>query len=147
MIDALDNDDQPLAIGLIAIPLLIQTYGIFAIAYGAAKALRLPHNVAAPACLIGTSNFFELAVAVGDVEAGPDRREAPCPVYGRCGGCDLQHLDDALQLRLQASGVIDLPYQLFMMMPFVFTIVAMAAVSRSARPPAALLKPFRKEER
>jgi len=55
---------QPLAIVLIAIPLLIQTYGIFAIAYGAAKAMRLPHNVAAPACMIATSNFFELAVAV-----------------------------------------------------------------------------------
>lgn len=56
--------DQPQTIVLIAIPLLIQTYGIFAIAYTAAKALHLPHNVAAPACLIGTSNFFELAVAV-----------------------------------------------------------------------------------
>lgn len=55
---------KPLAIVMIAIPLLIQTYGIFAIAYGAAKAMRLPHNVAAPACMIGTSNFFELAVAV-----------------------------------------------------------------------------------
>lgn len=56
--------DQPQTIVLIAIPLLIQTYGIFLIAYGAAKAMRLPHNIAAPACLIGTSNFFELAVAV-----------------------------------------------------------------------------------
>lgn len=55
---------EPLIIGLIAIPLLIQTYGIFAVAYGAAKAMKLPHNIAAPACLIGTSNFFELAVAV-----------------------------------------------------------------------------------
>ena len=55
---------QPLVIGLIAVPLLIQTYGIFVVAYGAAKAMNLPHNVAAPACLIGTSNFFELAVAV-----------------------------------------------------------------------------------
>ena len=55
---------QPFMIVLIAIPLLIQTYGIFAIAYGAAKAMRLPHNIAAPASLIGTSNFFELAVAV-----------------------------------------------------------------------------------
>ena len=55
---------QPQTILLIAIPLLIQTYGIFAIAYGAAKAMHLPHNIAAPACLIGTSNFFELAVAV-----------------------------------------------------------------------------------
>ncbi|MCK0143760.1 ACR3 family arsenite efflux transporter [Aliiroseovarius sp. F20344] len=55
---------QPLAIVLIAVPLMIQTYGIFAIAYGAAKAMKLPHNIAAPACMIGTSNFFELAVAV-----------------------------------------------------------------------------------
>lgn len=55
---------EPVAIVLSAIPLLIQTYGIFAIAYGAAKYLRLPHNIAAPACMIGTSNFFELAVAV-----------------------------------------------------------------------------------
>ncbi len=55
---------NPLAIVLIAIPLLIQTYGIFAIAYASAKALKLPHNIAAPACMIGTSNFFELAVAV-----------------------------------------------------------------------------------
>ena len=56
--------DNPTAIVLIAIPLLIQTYGIFFIAYGAAKSMKLPHNVAAPACMIGTSNFFELAVAV-----------------------------------------------------------------------------------
>ena len=56
--------NQPQAILLIAIPLLIQTYGIFALGYGAARLLRLPHNVAGPACLIGTSNFFELAVAV-----------------------------------------------------------------------------------
>jgi ACR3 family arsenite transporter len=56
--------DQPQTILLIAIPLMIQTYGIFAIAYAAAKLMRLPHNIAAPACLIGTSNFFELAVAV-----------------------------------------------------------------------------------
>lgn len=56
--------EQPLNIVLIAIPLLIQTYGIFFIAYFAARRLRLTHDVAAPACLIGTSNFFELAVAV-----------------------------------------------------------------------------------
>ncbi|WP_138118220.1 ACR3 family arsenite efflux transporter [Alteromonas stellipolaris] len=55
---------QPQDIVLIAIPLLIQTYGIFAIAYFAAKKMKLPHNIAAPACMIGTSNFFELAVAV-----------------------------------------------------------------------------------
>ncbi len=55
---------QPQRIALIAIPLLLQTYGIFLLAYAAARVLRLPHDVAAPACLIGTSNFFELAVAV-----------------------------------------------------------------------------------
>ncbi len=55
---------QPLVIALIAVPLLLQTYGIFFVAYGAAKALKLPHNIAGPACMIGTSNFFELAVAV-----------------------------------------------------------------------------------
>jgi ACR3 family arsenite transporter len=55
---------QPEAIILIAIPLLIQTYGIFAIGYFLAHWLKLPHNIAAPACMIGTSNFFELAVAV-----------------------------------------------------------------------------------
>lgn len=56
--------DDPQAIVLIAIPLLIQTYGIFFLAYWIAKKMRLKHNVAAPACMIGTSNFFELAVAV-----------------------------------------------------------------------------------
>lgn len=56
--------DNPLAIGLIAIPLLIQSYGIFFLAYFIARKMQLPHNVAAPAGLIGTSNFFELAVAV-----------------------------------------------------------------------------------
>ena len=55
---------KPLAIALIAIPLLIQTYGIFLLAYSSAKLLKLKHSIAAPACLIGTSNFFELAVAV-----------------------------------------------------------------------------------
>ncbi|MFN3885384.1 MAG: ACR3 family arsenite efflux transporter [Aquabacterium sp.] len=55
---------QPAVIGLIAVPLVIQTYGIFVIAYLAARWLKLPHNVGGPACLIGTSNFFELAVAV-----------------------------------------------------------------------------------
>jgi simple sugar transport system permease protein len=54
---------------------------------------------------------------------------------------------DALQLRLQSSGAIDLPYQLFLMLPFVVTILAMAVLARSARAPAALLIPFRKEER
>lgn len=49
---------------LIAIPLVIQTVLIFFVAYGWAKAWRLPHSVAAPAGMIGASNFFELAVAV-----------------------------------------------------------------------------------
>jgi ACR3 family arsenite transporter len=56
--------NQPLVIVMIAIPLLIQSYGMFAVAYWAAKAWRVPHKVAAPCALIGTSNFFELAVAV-----------------------------------------------------------------------------------
>lgn len=55
---------KPLVIAMIAVPLILQTYGIFAMAYWAARALKLPHNIAGPACLIGTSNFFELAVAV-----------------------------------------------------------------------------------
>jgi ACR3 family arsenite transporter len=56
--------DQSLLIALIAVPLLIQSYGIFAIGYAIAWAWRVPFNVAAPCALIGTSNFFELAVAV-----------------------------------------------------------------------------------
>ena len=55
---------QPVLIALIAVPLLIQSYGIFVMAYAAAWAWRVPHNVAAPCALISTSNFFELAVAV-----------------------------------------------------------------------------------
>jgi arsenite transporter len=55
---------KPLIIAMIALPLMLQTYGVFLIAYAAAKTLRLPHAIAGPACLIGTSNFFELAVAV-----------------------------------------------------------------------------------
>ena len=56
--------DRPLIIALIAVPLLIQSYGVFAAAYAAAWAWRIPFNIAAPCALIGTSNFFELAVAV-----------------------------------------------------------------------------------
>jgi ACR3 family arsenite transporter len=55
---------QPVLILLIAIPIIIQSYGIFTLAYAAAWAWRVPHKVAAPCALIGTSNFFELAVAV-----------------------------------------------------------------------------------
>ena len=56
--------DRPFLILLLATPILIQSYGIFAIAYAWAWRWRVPHNVAAPCALIGTSNFFELAVAV-----------------------------------------------------------------------------------
>jgi ACR3 family arsenite transporter len=56
--------ERPVLIALIAVPLLIQSYGIFFVAYGVAWAWRIPFNVAAPCALIGTSNFFELAVAV-----------------------------------------------------------------------------------
>ena len=56
--------DRPLVIVLIAVPILIQSYGIFAVAYAAAFAMKVPHRIAAPCALIGTSNFFELAVAV-----------------------------------------------------------------------------------
>jgi ACR3 family arsenite transporter len=56
--------DKPVRVLLIAIPLTLQSYGIFALAYGTAKVMKLRHEVAAPAAMIGTSNFFELAVAV-----------------------------------------------------------------------------------
>ena len=56
--------DRPVLIALIAVPLVIQSYGIFMLAYGVAFIWRVPFNVAAPCALIGTSNFFELAVAV-----------------------------------------------------------------------------------
>ncbi|MDH3663850.1 MAG: ACR3 family arsenite efflux transporter [Alphaproteobacteria bacterium] len=56
--------DHPLLIALIAAPLLVQSYSIFAVAYGVAYLWRVPFSVAAPCALIGTSNFFELAVAV-----------------------------------------------------------------------------------
>jgi ACR3 family arsenite transporter len=55
---------QPAVILLIAVPLILQTYGIFLVGWWAARRLGLPHDIAGPACLIGTSNFFELAVAV-----------------------------------------------------------------------------------
>ena len=55
---------QPLVIALIAVPLIVQSYGIFGIGLIGARLLKLPHDIAGPACLIGTSNFFELAVAV-----------------------------------------------------------------------------------
>lgn len=56
--------ENPLHIVLIAVPLILQTFLIFAIAYIASYVLKLPHKIAAPAGMIGASNFFELAVAV-----------------------------------------------------------------------------------
>jgi ACR3 family arsenite transporter len=56
--------EKPGVIALIAVPLILQSYGIFFIGWLGAKWLKLPHEIAGPACLIGTSNFFELAVAV-----------------------------------------------------------------------------------
>ena len=55
---------KPGVIALISVPLLIQSYGIFAVAYSIAWLFRIRHEIAAPAAMIGTSNFFELAVAV-----------------------------------------------------------------------------------
>ncbi|MBU2213973.1 ACR3 family arsenite efflux transporter [Patescibacteria group bacterium] len=55
---------NPLHIGLIAVPLIIQTFFIFSIAYLWARWWNVPHSIAAPAGMIGASNFFELAVAV-----------------------------------------------------------------------------------
>lgn len=73
---------EPLHILLIAIPLIMQSYGIFLIAYFAAWRMRLPFAVAAPAALIGTSNFFELAVAVAISLFGLDSGAALATVVG-----------------------------------------------------------------
>ena len=56
--------ENPLHIILIAVPLIVQTFLIFFIAYFASKVIKLPHDIAAPAGMIGASNFFELSVAV-----------------------------------------------------------------------------------
>jgi ACR3 family arsenite transporter len=74
--------DRPLVIALIAVPILIQSYGIFALAYGAAWAWRVPHTVAAPCAMIGTSNFFELAVAVAISVFGLNSGAALATVVG-----------------------------------------------------------------
>ncbi|MGI9182810.1 MAG: ACR3 family arsenite efflux transporter [Longimicrobiaceae bacterium] len=74
--------NNPLHIGLIAVPLIVQTFFIFAIAYGWAKAWKVRHNVAAPAALIGASNFFELAVAAAIVLFGLNSGAALATVVG-----------------------------------------------------------------
>jgi arsenite transporter len=74
--------NNPLHIALIAVPLIVQTIFIFAIAYGWAKAWKVQHNVAAPAALIGASNFFELAVAAAIVLFGLESGAALATVVG-----------------------------------------------------------------
>jgi ACR3 family arsenite transporter len=74
--------ENPVHIGLIAVPLVLQTVLIFFIAYLAARALRLPHNVAAPAGMIGASNFFELAVAVAIALFGTESPVALATIVG-----------------------------------------------------------------
>lgn len=74
--------DNPLHIVLIAVPLSIQTFLIFFIAYLASKALKLPHNIAAPAGMIGASNFFELAVAVAIALFGAQSPVALATIVG-----------------------------------------------------------------
>lgn len=73
---------RPLVIAMIAVPILLQSYGIFAVAYGAAWALKVPHRIAAPCALIGTSNFFELAVAVAISLYGLNSAAALATVVG-----------------------------------------------------------------
>jgi arsenite transporter len=74
--------NNPLHILLIAIPLTLQTFLIFFIAYGWAKAWKVPHNVAAPAAMIGASNFFELAVAAAIALFGLQSGAALATVVG-----------------------------------------------------------------
>ena len=73
---------NPLHIALIAIPLTLQTIAMFAIAYGWAKAWRVPHRIAAPAAMIGASNFFELAVAAAIALFGVSSGAALATVVG-----------------------------------------------------------------
>ncbi|GMG96884.1 ACR3 family arsenite efflux transporter [Tepidimicrobium xylanilyticum] len=74
--------NNPLHILLIAVPLTIQTFFIFFIAYGACKWLKIPYDVAAPAGMIGASNFFELAVAVAIALFGMDSPAALATTVG-----------------------------------------------------------------
>jgi len=74
--------NNPLHIVLIAVPLIIQTFLIFFIAYFASKALKLTHDVAAPAGMIGASNFFELSVAVAIALFGTTSPAAIATVVG-----------------------------------------------------------------
>ncbi len=73
---------RPLVIGMIAVPLVVQSYGIFAVGLIGARLLKLPFEVAGPACLISTSNFFELAVAVAISLFGLESGAALATVVG-----------------------------------------------------------------
>lgn len=73
---------SPFNILLIAVPLIIQTFLIFYIAYGWAKKWKLPHDIAAPAAMIGASNFFELSVAVAIVLFGMNSGATLATVVG-----------------------------------------------------------------
>ena len=74
--------DRPLIIAMIAVPLVLQTYGIFFLGWWLARRLQLPDAIAGPACLIGTSNFFELAVAVAISLFGMNSGAALATVVG-----------------------------------------------------------------
>ncbi|NLT96316.1 MAG: ACR3 family arsenite efflux transporter [Clostridia bacterium] len=74
--------NNPLHIVLIAVPLTIQTFFIFFVAYLASKAIKLPHEIAAPASMIGASNFFELAVAVAIALFGTESPAALATIVG-----------------------------------------------------------------
>ena len=74
--------ENPLHIVLIAVPLTIQTFLIFFIAYILSKTIKLPHNIAAPAGMIGASNFFELAVAVAIAIFGAQSPVALATIVG-----------------------------------------------------------------
>ena len=74
--------ENPLHIVLIAVPLVIQTFLIFFIAYLASKVLKLPHDIAASAGMIGASNFFELAVAVAIALFGAQSPVALATIVG-----------------------------------------------------------------
>lgn len=103
--------NNPLHIGLIAIPLIIQTFFIFAVAYGGARLLHIPHQIAAPASLIGASNFFELAVATAIALFGVTSGAALATVVGvlvevpvmlalvRIANATRQHFPDSIQVQ------------------------------------------------
>lgn len=82
--------EKPLHIVLIAVPLILQTFLIFAIAYIACRVLKLPYKIAAPAGMICASNFFELAVAVAIALFGTT---SPCGTGNDCGCADRSSRD------------------------------------------------------